>query len=350
MPIKGLSDNRRLPRLGKIHLGVKQMKDGKEYPVPVDYFVFPQEWAELVKNNYGSYKPNILPIIIPAEDEEYWANQYYRKYVQSKGLQCKGDGTTANCVGRDGVGMKEVECGGKECGDYRKGKCKPMMLLQFMLPDLPGLGVWQIDTGSVNAILNINSMASLLRTLYGHVSMIPMKLVLEPQSVKTPEGKQRTLQIMNLRVDYKLQDMQALIGKTRSLLTIGGFEIDQPDDTNPEYILPYNQKPGTAEVITEQQQEDISSEDMFEALISASGEDGIKETSKPTKQPNLIKSWDIFMTHANKILRIETKQSTVADILGCETLDNWTGTLEEALDKLWELNKEDHPVDNWSDL
>ena len=43
--IKGLSDKRRLPRLGKIRLGVKAIsqKSGKEYPKETDYFVCPPE-------------------------------------------------------------------------------------------------------------------------------------------------------------------------------------------------------------------------------------------------------------------------------------------------------------------
>ena len=40
--IKELSDVRRLPRLGKIHLGVKAKNEkGVEYPKAVDYFVVP---------------------------------------------------------------------------------------------------------------------------------------------------------------------------------------------------------------------------------------------------------------------------------------------------------------------
>ena len=44
MPIKSLSDVRRLPRLGKIHLGVKvkNEKTGAEDPKRVDYFVCPE--------------------------------------------------------------------------------------------------------------------------------------------------------------------------------------------------------------------------------------------------------------------------------------------------------------------
>jgi hypothetical protein len=44
MPIKGISEIVRLPRLGKIRLGIKKKTDaGVSYPSPTDYFVCPDE-------------------------------------------------------------------------------------------------------------------------------------------------------------------------------------------------------------------------------------------------------------------------------------------------------------------
>ena len=49
-PIKGISEIVRLPRLGKIRLGIKEEgADGKLYPTPTDYFVCPDE----VKKVFG---------------------------------------------------------------------------------------------------------------------------------------------------------------------------------------------------------------------------------------------------------------------------------------------------------
>ena len=49
--IEGTSEITRMPRLGKIRLGVKKTSDktGAEYPSAVDYFVCPDE----VKSVYG---------------------------------------------------------------------------------------------------------------------------------------------------------------------------------------------------------------------------------------------------------------------------------------------------------
>ena len=91
MPIKGISEIIRLPRLGKIRLGIKREgDDGNPYPIPTDYFVCPDE----VKKVFGD-KPKELRIMFPTEDSEQWASQYLRCYSQAGSLICRGDGQTA---------------------------------------------------------------------------------------------------------------------------------------------------------------------------------------------------------------------------------------------------------------
>ena len=64
--IKGLSDVRRLPRIGKIRLGVKKVaKSGKEYPAEVPWFVCPDEVCQVC-----GPEPTGLDIMLPVEDPE----------------------------------------------------------------------------------------------------------------------------------------------------------------------------------------------------------------------------------------------------------------------------------------
>ena len=81
MPIEGLSQVRRLPRLGKIRMGIKvKNAAGIEHPQKTDYFVVPPEVAKV----YGD-KPKSLDIIIPVEDDDKWAAQYYKLYSMTQG-------------------------------------------------------------------------------------------------------------------------------------------------------------------------------------------------------------------------------------------------------------------------
>lgn len=89
--IKGVSDLRRLPRLGKIRLGIKQRsRSGQEHPVELGYFVSPPE----VQKVYGE-QPKELLIMFPVEDVTQIFPQAYKWYGANAGLKCKGDGETA---------------------------------------------------------------------------------------------------------------------------------------------------------------------------------------------------------------------------------------------------------------
>lgn len=252
-PIRGLTENRRLIRLGKIHLGIKAEKlDPKTgepvyntrgeiitYPKATDYFVCPPEVQEV----YGE-KPDRLDIIIPVEDDEMWCHQYYRQYSRTRGLVCKGTGETCNrkldpqtgaIVTRDSkeyVWKEGLPCDGPACPDYQAKKCQETMNLQFLLPRVPGLGVWQIDTGSVNSIRNINDNAAMLRAVCDRVSWIPLTLTLEPKEVINPDdGKKKIVRCLNIRQDKGLLTMLEARDKPRTTLLIPmPVEDQQPLD------------------------------------------------------------------------------------------------------------------------
>ena len=242
MPIKGLSEKRRLPRLGKIHLGTRHPEKG--YPIKTDYFVCPPEVQEL----FGE-KPKELRILIPVEDEETWCSQYYRCYSKTRGLICKGDGETAlrmidtqsgAMADRDSktVGMKEILCQGRECPDY-KTKCKEVMNLQFLLPEVPGLGIWQIDTSSINSIRNINSSAELIKAVYGRIQMIPLLLTLEPIEVNNPDtGKKQLVYVLNLKTNATLIELMQATSRPYAEMLTGVVALPSPDDERPDLISP----------------------------------------------------------------------------------------------------------------
>ncbi len=265
-PIKGLSEVRRMPRIGKLHTGTKKMseKSGKEYPVQVDYFVFPEGYAEALKKAFGTDQPKSLPIRIPSEDEERWANQYYRHYSRTRGLVCKGDGDIATrlidlstgewflSTESKNVGMRDVRCKGRECPDYCESKCKEVMMMQFIVDaDIPGMGIWQLDTSSINAILNINSAAEFIRFVYGKVSMIPLTLSLEPTMVKRPDGKQTEMPILYLRpredasisMGKLLERAKTLALKSGDLPIEADDEIPEVDESYPEMVARDAQAP-----------------------------------------------------------------------------------------------------------
>ena len=260
-PIKNLTERRRLPRIGKIHLGIlaDKNKEGKPctpYPKAVDYFVFSKEhsqYEEIVKA-FGE-KPRELRIIFPLEDEERFASQYYRCYSKTRGLICKGDGETAMRMidtqtgaladrNSKAVVMKDIPCQGRKCPDYGT-KCKELMNLQFMLPEISGLGIWQIDTSSVNSIMRINGALDLIRAVYGRVRMVPLILSLEQIEVTNPDdGKKKKVWVMNLlstdkmieaAIKSRMEPMQLIagIGEAEELDDV---DVPVPDEERPAMV------------------------------------------------------------------------------------------------------------------
>ena len=238
--IEGLSNRRRLPRLGKIHLGYKKMsqKTGKAYPVATDYFVCPDGVMEV----YGD-KPKSLQIIFPSDDPDRFAPQFYKVYSETRGKTCQGDGVKANQLVDKATGQlatrnskdvewREVPCLGQKCPHYQAKKCRPVMNLQFLLPDCPGLGVYQLDTSSINSIININSAVELISGIAGQVSMIPLELAIEPQEV-SPDGKKKTVHVLNLRLDKKLTDIKKLMAPRLNAWL--------PEPEEPEEIIPFDE-------------------------------------------------------------------------------------------------------------
>ncbi len=259
-PIKNLTEKRRMPRIGKLHLGIKVTKNkaGKEcapYPRAVDYFVYPEADApggevlpQLVKE-YGE-KPKKLPIIFPLEDEEAICSQYYRCYTRSRGLVCRGDGEICMRILDTKTGwlptkdttetsMKELPCQGRECPDYAGGQCREVMNLQFMLPKISGFGIWQIDTSSINSIRNINSCLQMIRAVYGRVAMVPLVLALEKMTVTPPGGTKKNVFVLNIRstdsliqaaIKAQMSPLELVIGKAGTEQAEADVETLWPQD------------------------------------------------------------------------------------------------------------------------
>ncbi len=255
MAIKGLSEVRRLPRQGKIRLGIKKISNkGVEYPSEVDYFILdPSNPVELEREKllneftalYGE-QPKSIKIMFPVANPDVYFPQFYKRYGSSTALKCKGDGVTAVCaaeeftkglkvVGKDDLGLPKVECKGRECIYYQGKECTEVGTLQVLLPELPGAGVWQITTGSYNSIVNLNSCIDYITAACGRAHMIP--LTLERRATETQhKGKDGAVQkgkhyTLHIDMAFKLIDLQkyALIDPTKILLELPAPEVEKAD-------------------------------------------------------------------------------------------------------------------------
>lgn len=244
MPIKGVSEVIRLPRLGKIRLGIKKENpNGVPYPAPVDYFVCPEE----VRKVFGE-RPQELRIMFPTDDKTQWASQFLRCYSASRGLICRGDGETAvarvdvktgEIAGKDAAvtELREVTCNPPGCPYHQRAQCRRVMNLQFLLHDCPGFGVYQLDTSSFHSIVNVNSSLELIRGICGRLGMIPLSLKLVEQEVQ-PEGKRKTVRVLSLTAPYSLAEIQKYAGMPPGqVLLLPAPDSEAPDDLFPDEVL-----------------------------------------------------------------------------------------------------------------
>lgn len=244
MPIKGVTGVIRLPRLGKIRLGLrKESSEGFPYPVPTDYFVCPDE----VRKIFGE-KPTELAVMLPTEDPNQWAGQYLRCYSAYRGLICRGDGETALArvnvkTGRIATHedaeteLREITCSPKTCAHSETGRCKRVMNLQFLIPDCPGLGVYQLDTSSFHSIVGINSSLELVKAVCGRLSMIPLSLRLIEKEVEV-DGKKKTVRVLYLTASYTLAEIQKFAQMPPGqVLVLPPPDSEAPDDLVPEEIV-----------------------------------------------------------------------------------------------------------------
>ena len=167
--IKNLEAQFRLPRLGKIHLGVTlKTEKGVEYPKETDYFVCPPEVIKV----YGE-QPKELDILFPVEDVGIVSPYAYEWYGQNK-LKCRGDFGINGASRRDDKGgWFDIDC---PC-EHLDRECKQHMHLRVMLPKVNVGGIYQIDTISKNSIVDVISALTYIKLLIGRIAFVPLKLV-----------------------------------------------------------------------------------------------------------------------------------------------------------------------------
>lgn len=231
----GFSTSRRIPRLGKIRLGVKvQNEAGKTFPREVDYFVVPDE----VKLVYGPH-PTTLDVMLMSDDPEIIFPQRLARYGSSKGLTCQGNGVEAIRLNPTTKKWEPRSC---PCEFFKsdenpKGDCTQVAHLMVLLPKVNLGGCWQLTTRSINSAIDINSGLEYIRALIGRIAMVPLKL--RRQATETHHDGKRTVHYtLTLTLDADVEGINKLREDNSRVLSSAKFQIEGPVETNPAYDDP----------------------------------------------------------------------------------------------------------------
>jgi len=241
--IKELSERRRLPRLGKIRLGVKMISSGtkKEYPKETEYFIVPPEVTKI----YGE-RPTSLDVMVPINDPEVVFPQAYKWYGGIRGLKCIGDGEVALRLREETQTMEEIVC---PCEHLEKEECQKRAHFMVILPRINMGGVYQIDVGSYHSIVDINSGLDYVQALVGRFAMVPLRLCRTPK--ETHFGRQKQIHYtLQLFLDADVDTLNALRENTsRVLLSTRNLVLPPPEDVDENgVILGGNKEPEKEEV------------------------------------------------------------------------------------------------------
>lgn len=161
-----------LPRVGMLRLGVKETNaKGVEFPRAIDYFRVEKEESEITSDaaveafraRYG-VKPKVIRVMLVGKEVEDNIEIARRLYGTSK-LKIRCDGVT--CSERTATGdwvTKPCVCDAKGLAEDHKLRCKRTATLNLVLPDVTGIGAWQLSTGSD---INIHRTVGFLRLIRG---------------------------------------------------------------------------------------------------------------------------------------------------------------------------------------
>lgn len=190
---------RRLREIGRIRIGEKvETSSGKSRPAKIDTFRLTsrdQRVIEAASDVWGGdvtmwddapdgpqwqvyLATKEIPVVVPPGDMSF--SQAYEQWTAG--------GCKVRCDGRwDHQGDTACHC------DPTARACDIHSRLSLILPDVPGLGMWRLDTQSYYAAVELGGVVDLCAAQSAQGVMLPARLRLEQRSVKrVANGKTQT--------------------------------------------------------------------------------------------------------------------------------------------------------------
>lgn len=207
---------RQLAEAGRLRLGLTvAAANGKSRPMRSEVWIFSshsrdlvvaaaalwggevEEWQPL-GNGAAQHrvitKTTTIDAILPPGDP---LTQTYEMWSRA-GATRRCNGATEQFSGSPCLCIAQF---GDQWYDQPKGKvCDTKSRLKVLIPDLPGLGSYRLETGSFYAADEIAGMVDFIRSAVGDQTLIPVRLRIEPRTrVAGGETKQFVVPVVELR-------------------------------------------------------------------------------------------------------------------------------------------------------
>ena len=184
---------RRLREVGRIRIGAQvATKNGKTRPDKLENFRLTsrdQKVIEAAAEQWGGTAQSWDG----APDGKQW--EVYTDTDQMNVVVPPGDMAFSQAYEQWSAGGCKVRCDGQwdhvadaECHcDPEARACDIHSRLSVILPDLPGMGVWRLDTQGYYAAVELGGLVDLIAAHSARGVMLPARLRLEQRSVKRPK-------------------------------------------------------------------------------------------------------------------------------------------------------------------
>jgi hypothetical protein len=212
---------RRIREVGRIRLGVQgTTAEGKRYPKKINRFRFTSGDEAIINATAQRYGGTArgwqnddrdefevvsdateIPIMLPPNPTDLGFSQWFEVWG-NKVCKKRCDGV------RDQV--RDVPC---DC-DPDERECKATTRLSVILPEIPGLGVWRVESHGWNAAVELAASVEMIEALAGRQAMVPARLrldVREQRRLIDGEAKTRKFVVPVIDVDVSVNQVQALV-------------------------------------------------------------------------------------------------------------------------------------------
>ena len=219
---------RRIMEAGRIRIGAQTAtSNGGSRPVKLETFRLtsadqrrieqaaelfggaPVEWAAPAGRQWEVVTTtDALAVIVPPSEMAF--SQHYEMW-SAGGCQRRCDGVT------ESIGDRPCAC------DPDKRECAIHTRLSVMLRDLPGLGVWRIDTSGYYAAVELSGAVQVIQAAAGRGALLPARLRLEQRTVKRQvDGKPQTRRFAVPVLDIEISPAQLLASQSQTPMLIDG--------------------------------------------------------------------------------------------------------------------------------
>jgi len=203
MPIIAIEEQRRAVTVGKIRLGHQvATRSGKTRPAMLDAFRLTSPAEHQIRaaaEVYGGkphqitdgrlagqwevYTPrNALPVVVPNTDSvTQWMEMW-----SAAGCQRRCDGHTITMRGQTSPCLCPQDPQAREVLAQKGNACKPVTRVSLVLPDLPGMAVWVVESHGINAALEMAQVALSLGLAAERGSFLPAQIRIDHRETRTP--------------------------------------------------------------------------------------------------------------------------------------------------------------------